>query len=102
MEYFYPFGETVRRLVQQDRTPKQVFVLGVYAIRQFLNRIAQVNYTSLQEYVNLYGYGNPSKALINGDSINVLPIAHPRQIGALGAHSEKWFQAHLEWENKNK
>ena len=31
MEYFYPFGETVRRLVQQDRTPKQVFVLGVYA-----------------------------------------------------------------------
>ena len=24
MEYFYPFGETVRRLVQQDRTPKQV------------------------------------------------------------------------------
>ena len=28
MEYFYPFGETVRRLVQQDRTPKQVFVLG--------------------------------------------------------------------------
>ena len=31
MEYFYPFGETVCRLVQQDRTPKQVFVLGVYA-----------------------------------------------------------------------
>lgn len=31
MEYFYPFGETVRRLVQQDRTPKHVFVLGVYA-----------------------------------------------------------------------
>ena len=29
MEYFYPFGETVRRLVQQDRTPKHVFVLGV-------------------------------------------------------------------------
>src|SRR5438045_1176097 len=27
----YPFGEPVRRLVQQDRTPKDVFVLGVYA-----------------------------------------------------------------------
>ena len=31
MEYYYPFGEIVKRLVQQDRTPKQVFVLGVYA-----------------------------------------------------------------------
>lgn len=27
MEYFYPFGETVRRLVQQDRTPKHVLSL---------------------------------------------------------------------------
>jgi uracil-DNA glycosylase len=27
----YPFGEPVRRLVQQDRTPTDVFVLGVYA-----------------------------------------------------------------------
>jgi len=77
-------------------------LLGDIPIRQFLNRITQVNYTSLQEYVNLYGYGNPSKAIINGNSINVLPIAHPRQIGALGAHSEKWSQAHLEWENKSK
>lgn len=34
--------------------------------------------------------------------MNVLPIAHPRQIGALGAHSEKWFQCHWEWENRKK
>ena len=31
MPYYYPFGETVKRLVQEDRTPKKVFVLGVYA-----------------------------------------------------------------------
>lgn len=31
MSYYYPFGETVHPLVQQDRTPKKVFVLGVYA-----------------------------------------------------------------------
>ena len=31
MSYYYPFGETVYPLVQQDRTPKKVFVLGVYA-----------------------------------------------------------------------
>lgn len=27
----FPFGQPVRRLVQQDRSPKRVFVLGVYA-----------------------------------------------------------------------
>ena len=31
MNYYYPFGEIVHPLVQQDRTPKKVFVLGVYA-----------------------------------------------------------------------
>lgn len=31
MKYYYPFGEEVHCLAQQDRTPKKVFVLGVYA-----------------------------------------------------------------------
>ena len=31
MPYYFPFGETVKRLLQEDRTPKKVFVLGVYA-----------------------------------------------------------------------
>jgi len=31
MTYLYPFGQQVHTLVQQDRTPKKVFVLGVYA-----------------------------------------------------------------------
>lgn len=74
-------------------------LLGDIPIQQFLNRITKVNYTSLQEYVNLYGYGNSSKAIINGKNMSVLPLVHPRQIGALGAHNEKWFQCHLEWEN---
>lgn len=29
--YKYPFGQEVQSLVQQDRTPKKAFVLGVYA-----------------------------------------------------------------------
>ena len=28
---YYPFGEELKQVVQQDRTPKKVFVLGVYA-----------------------------------------------------------------------
>ena len=31
MKYLYPFGEYVRPLVQEDRSPKRAFVLGVYA-----------------------------------------------------------------------
>ena len=27
----FPFGEKVRKVAQEDRTPKEVFVLGVYA-----------------------------------------------------------------------
>ncbi len=30
----------------------------------------------------------------------VQTMAHPRQIGALGAHSEKWNQAHSYWEQQ--
>ena len=31
MKYQYLFGEYVQPLVQEDRSPKRVFVLGVYA-----------------------------------------------------------------------
>lgn len=31
MKYYYPFGEELKPVVQHDRTPKKVFVLGVYA-----------------------------------------------------------------------
>lgn len=73
-------------------------LLGDVPIAQFLNSVADVPYKSLQEYVELYGYGKPTAATIGGHTINVLPLAHPRQIGALGAHSEKWNKLHQEWE----
>ena len=31
MIYTFPFGEQLQRLSQEDKTPKKVFVLGVYA-----------------------------------------------------------------------
>ena len=31
MAYLFPFGQELHPLVQQDRSPKKVFVLGVYA-----------------------------------------------------------------------
>ena len=77
-------------------------LLGDIPIAQFLNSVADVPYKSLQEYVELYGYGKATAATIDGHTINVLPLAHPRQIGALGAHSEKWNKLHQEWEKSFK
>ena len=73
-------------------------LLGDIPIREYLNRAAQVPYHSLQEYVDLHGYGTPTPVAIGGRTIQVLPLAHPRQIGALGAHSEKWNRLHRQWE----
>ena len=75
-------------------------LLGDIPIKQFFGRVTHIDYSSLQEYVDLFGYGYKSEVVINGQAINVLPLAHPRQIGALGSHSEKWNLAHIDWEKK--
>ena len=74
-------------------------LLGDIPIAQYLKKVSDVRFSSLQEYVDIYGYGNRTEVCIDGRKINVLPLAHPRQIGALGAHSEKWFNTHMDWEN---
>ena len=74
-------------------------LLGDIPIAQYLKKVADIPYSTLGEYVDLYGYGNITETVINGKIVKVLPLAHLRQIGALGAHSEKWCQAHRYWEN---
>ena len=81
-----------------DSQANSLVLLGDTPIDQFLNKVADVPYSSLQEYVDQYGYGRTSQAVINGQIINILPLAHPRQIGALGTHSEKWYKLHQAWE----
>ena len=83
----------------QESQAHLLVLLGDIPIAQFLNEVATVPYKTLQEYVDLYGYGNPTEIKIDGRTIQVLPLAHPRQIGALGAHSEKWNKLHQDWEN---
>jgi uracil-DNA glycosylase len=73
-------------------------LLGDIPIAQYLKKVAEVPYSTLGEYVELYGYGNRTALSIQGKTIQVLPLAHPRQIGALGTHSEKWFLMHQNWE----
>lgn len=83
----------------QESKADFLVLLGDIPITQFLNAVADVSFTSLQEYVNLYGYGYATDVSIYGRTIKVLPLAHPRQIGALGAHSETWHRLHQKWES---
>ena len=83
----------------EESQAKLLILLGDIPIRQFINRVADVKFKTLQEYVDLYGYGRCSQVAINGKEYRLLPLAHPRQIGALGAHSEKWHRLHEEWES---
>ena len=91
-------AEITEELMQSEAD--LLVLLGDIPIAQYLNKVADVPYSTLGEYVDLYGYGNSTETLINGKTIKVLPLAHPRQIGALGAHSEKWHLAHKAWEDR--
>jgi hypothetical protein len=75
-----------------------LILLGDIPIKQFLNAVTGVDYKSLLEYKNRYGYGSPTEAVINGKIYKILPIAHPRQIGGLGSHSSGWCDEHHKWE----
>ena len=90
--------EITEELMQSEA--ELLVLLGDIPIEQYLKKVADVPYSTLGEYVDLYGYGNPTETIICGKNIKVLPLAHPRQIGALGAHSERWNLAHKEWEKE--
>ena len=98
-------GEARSREITAELLESQaelLVLLGDIPVKEYLNRAAKVEFSTLQEYVDRYGYGNPTEVTINGKPIRVLPLAHPRQIGALGAHSEKWCQIHKSWEERRK
>ena len=92
--------EITAELLQSEA--ELLVLLGDIPIAQYLKRVADVPYATLGEYVALYGYGIPTETVIHGKTVRVLPLAHPRQIGALGAHSEKWCSLHKKWEQSRK
>lgn len=78
-----------------------LILLGDIPISQYLKKVSDVPYSTLGEYVDLYGYGKTTEVVVDGKTIKIMPLAHPRQIGALGAHSEKWYNAHQKWKISN-
>lgn len=45
-------------------------------------------------------YGKPRFTQINGKQMEVLPLAHPRQIAKLGQSSPVWYNRHQVWASK--
>ncbi len=77
-----------------------LILLGDITIGQYLRKAAKTPYRSLEEYSEEFGYGERSTVTIRGREIEILPVAHPRQIGVYGAYNERWHKAHMEWEKK--
>ena len=46
-DYYFPFGMPLKKVEQKDNSPKQVFVLGVFASAVHAKWIAKINYTLL-------------------------------------------------------
>jgi hypothetical protein len=47
--------------------------------------------------LNFPRYGQLYPVEIDGRSMEILPLAHPRQIARLGSSSQKWYDLHQEW-----
>jgi len=82
--------------------PKKLVLLGDIPIKQYLKAVADIDFNSLREYTEKYGYGQALKIKIGSKDIDVIPLAHPRQIGGLGRSNDFWYQEHKKWEENIK
>jgi hypothetical protein len=68
--------------------------------KQYLGSICNLDFRDLHAYNEKYSCGKPMLLQISGKIINVIPIAHLRQIGGLGDSSHFWADIHSKWENE--
>lgn len=92
--------ETRRREILgeiKDSQAEILVLLGDEPIRWFLNA-----YHDRWETLGDFGrtnehYGQLHSTSLNGHSIKVLPLVHPRQAAKLGSHSADWHDLHAYW-----
>ena len=74
-----------------------LITLGDHPLRWFASLFgAKPRLSDYGETAATYGQLHP--LVINGRTLNLLPLAHPRQIARLGAHSDKWAALHAAWQ----
>lgn len=79
-----------------------VVLLGDIPIKQYLSKVCALDFKDLRDYTGKYGYGKPIRLKVRERSVDVVPIAHPRQIGGLGRSNQFWFDEHKKWESNLK
>jgi uracil-DNA glycosylase len=77
----------------EESQAKVLVLLGDKPIQWFLKYYVDT-WKRLSDFPE-YGHLHPVE--INGRSIEILPLAHPRQIAKLGRSSQKWYELHQNW-----
>ena len=90
----------VRRLEIQGEilaaSPEVLLTLGDQPLKWFARHYGA--HATLGQYGETSGtYGRLHDLEIEGQSLKLLPLVHPRQAGQLGSHSAKWTQLHAHW-----
>ena len=81
---------------------RKIILLGDIPIKQYLKRVAEIDFKDLKEYTEKYDYGTPYSTVICDMNVEITPITHPRNIGRLGKSVEWCNKKHIAWENKLK
>lgn len=91
------FADDIRRKEVLDELIESraevVILLGDKPIQQWLRHF-DPRWQRLSDFGE---YGRLHEVELPGRKVQVLPLAHVRQIGALGAHSPRWFELHQRW-----
>lgn len=75
-----------------------LITLGDFPVQQFLMMMfPEWTWNKLSEIEAAIGYGVTEPVTLDGRTLNVLPLAHPRQIGGLGEHEKGWRVRHEAW-----
>lgn len=79
--------------------PEVLVLLGDQPIRHFLAHNDR-RWRRLADFGENDGYGRLHEVVLDGRRIQVLPLAHPRQVSGLGTHSARWRKLHTEWRSR--
>lgn len=92
--------EIINEIMQSEA--ELLVLLGEEPFEQFLIKAADVPYAKFKDYINAVGYGTRADVVINGRTLQLLPLTHPRNIGGFPGHRPEWKQRHDEWRNSLK
>lgn len=81
-----------------EAQPDVLITLGDQPIRDFVSKHAGILQRSVREFgANPLRYGRLHPITLGGRTMQLLPLVHPRQAGALGSASPAWTKAHAKW-----